>query len=120
MCSNQQKLVPILLLQGIKFTTLKTMCCVCARSLSSFGLFASPWTVTQQAPVHGIFQARLLEQVAFPIPGDLPNPGIEPESLARDVDGLFTTVSPKKPLKTMLLLLLLLSRFSRVRLCVTP
>ena len=73
MCSNQQKLVPILLLQGIKFTTLKTMCCVCARSLSSFGLFASPWTVTQQAPVHGIFQARLLEQVAFPIPGDLPN-----------------------------------------------
>ena len=27
--------------------------------------------------VHGIFQARTLEWVAFPSPGDLPNPGIE-------------------------------------------
>ena len=28
--------------------------------------------------VHGILQARILEWVAFPSPGDLPNPGIEP------------------------------------------
>ena len=28
--------------------------------------------------VHGIFQARILEWVAFPSPGDLLNPGIEP------------------------------------------
>ena len=28
--------------------------------------------------VHGIFQARILEWVAFPTPGDLPDPGIEP------------------------------------------
>ena len=26
--------------------------------------------------VHGILQARILEWVAFPSPGDLPNPGI--------------------------------------------
>ena len=32
--------------------------------------------------VHGILQAGILEWVAFPSPGDLPNPGIELESLA--------------------------------------
>ena len=31
--------------------------------------------------VHGILQTRILEWVAMPPPGDLPNPGIEPESL---------------------------------------
>ena len=30
--------------------------------------------------VHGILQARILERVAFPFPGDLTNPGIEPRS----------------------------------------
>ena len=30
--------------------------------------------------VHGIFQARVLEWVPFPFPGDLPDPGIEPGS----------------------------------------
>ena len=32
--------------------------------------------------VHGILQARLLEWVAFPFSGDLPNPGTELRSLA--------------------------------------
>ena len=30
--------------------------------------------------VHGILQARILEWVAFPSPGNLPKPGIEPRS----------------------------------------
>ena len=30
--------------------------------------------------VHGILQARIQEWVAFPTPGDLPNPGIKPRS----------------------------------------
>ena len=30
--------------------------------------------------VHGILQARILEWVAFPFSGDLPNPGIKPRS----------------------------------------
>ena len=30
--------------------------------------------------VHGIFQARTLEWVAIPTPGDRPEPGIEPTS----------------------------------------
>ena len=33
------------------------------------------------SPVHGIFQARILEWLPLPTPGDLPNPRIEPTSL---------------------------------------
>ena len=38
--------------------------------------------------VRGILQARILEWVAFPFSGDLPNPGIEPRSPASQVDSL--------------------------------
>ena len=38
--------------------------------------------------VHGILQARILERAAFPSPGDLPNPGIEPSSPALQADSL--------------------------------
>ena len=47
--------------------------------------------------VHGIFQARILE-LPFPIPGDLPNPGIEPASLVSPAltGKFFTTEAPRK------------------------
>ena len=38
--------------------------------------------------VHGILQARILEWVAFPFSGNLPNPGIEPRSPALQADSL--------------------------------
>ena len=38
--------------------------------------------------VHGIFQARILEWVAFSSPGDLPNPGFEPRSPTLQADSL--------------------------------
>ena len=37
---------------------------------------------------HGILQDRILEWVAFPFPGDLLNPGIEPMSPALQADSL--------------------------------
>ena len=37
---------------------------------------------------HGILQARILEWVTIPSPGDLPNPRIEPRSPALQVDSL--------------------------------
>ena len=46
--------------------------------------------------VHGISQARILEWVAFPSPGDLPNPGVESKSPASS-GGFFTTEPPGKP-----------------------
>jgi len=47
-----------------------------------------------------IVQARRLEWVAISPPGDLPDPGIKPASLASSAlaGGFFTTVSPGKPL----------------------
>ena len=38
--------------------------------------------------VHGILQARILEWIAIPSPGDLPDPGIEPGSPALQADSL--------------------------------
>ena len=49
--------------------------------------------------VHEILQARILEWVAFPSPGDLPNPGIEPRSPALQEDSL-PCESPGKPKNT--------------------
>ena len=38
--------------------------------------------------VQGILQARILEWVAFPFSGDLPNPGIKPRSLTLQANSL--------------------------------
>ena len=52
--------------------------------------------------VHGISQARTLEWAALPL-GDLPGPGIEPESLASPARAarFFTTEPPGGPLGTL-------------------
>ena len=46
--------------------------------------------------VHGILQARILEWLPFPTPGDLPTRGTEPVSLLSPTvaGGFFTTVLP--------------------------
>ena len=45
--------------------------------------------------VHGIIQEEYWRGLPFPSPGHLPNPGIEPESSALQVDSLPTEVSGK-------------------------
>ena len=57
-----------------------------------------PWTVCSP-PVHGILQARILEWVPFPSPGDVPNPGIKPRSPAWQADTL-PPEPPGKPTKS--------------------
>ena len=69
--------------------------CVCVWScFSCIWLFVTLWTVSPPgSSAHGILQARILEWVPCPPPGDLPNPGIEPTShtsLAL-AGGFFTT-----------------------------
>ena len=49
-------------------------------------------------PVHGILQARILEWVAIPSPGDLPNLGIKPRSPTLEADSL-PAEPPEKPLR---------------------
>ena len=72
--------------------------CVGACILSHVRLFATTWTVACQAPLI-IFQARILEWVAIPSPGDLPDLGIEPSSLTSPAlaGGSFITEPPEKP-----------------------
>ena len=54
----------------------------CARLLSHVQLFAAPWTVTHQAPLYvGFSKQEHWSGLPFPTPGDLPEPGIKPESL---------------------------------------
>ena len=46
--------------------------------------------------VHGIFQATILEWIAFPFSRDLPNPGIKPRSPSLPADSLPAEL-PGKP-----------------------
>ena len=53
------------------------------------------WTVARQAPLSMEFSRQeYWSGLSFPTPGDLPYPGIEPESLACPTlaGGFFTTV----------------------------
>ena len=57
-------------------------------------------TVAHQAPLSmGFSRQENWSGLIFPTPGDLPNPGIEPMSLASSAlaGGLFTTEPPEKP-----------------------
>ena len=51
--------------------------------------FATPWTVACQAPLSmGFPRQEYWSGLPFPSPGNLPNPGIQPESPAVQVDSL--------------------------------
>ena len=64
------------------------------QSLSRVWLFATPWTVTRQAPLSmGFPRQEYRSGLPFPSPGDRPTPGIEPTFLAL-AGGFFTTETP--------------------------
>ena len=69
------------------------VCCVCS-VIQSYLTLCNPMDYSQPgSSVHGIFQTRLLEEVAVPPLGDLPDSGIKPVSLRSPAlaGGLFTT-----------------------------
>ena len=73
----------------------------CAQSLSHVRLFATPWTVARQAPLSmGTSPGKNTGVGCHALPGDLPNPGIEPMSPALQVDSLLTEL-PGKPGKSV-------------------
>ena len=58
-----------------------------AKSLSCVRLFVTPWTVARQAPLSmGFSRQEHWSGLPCPPPGDLPDPGIEPESPTFQVD----------------------------------
>ena len=62
-------------------------------------LFFDPWIIACQSPLSmGFPRQDYWSGSPFPSPGDLPNPGIEPESPAWE-GGFFTTEPTEKSLK---------------------
>ena len=70
---------------------------ISAQSLSCVWLFVTPWTAAHQAPL--FFSGKNWSGLPFPPPRDLPDPGIEPTSLASPAlpGGFFNTSPPEKP-----------------------
>ena len=68
------------------------------KSLSRVRLFATPWTVADQAPRSmGFSRQEYWSGLPFPSPGDLPNPGIEPGSPALQTDALLSEPQCRRP-----------------------
>ena len=66
--------------------------------LSLVQLLVTPWTAAHQVPLsRGFPRQEYWSGLPFPSPGDLPNPGIKPKSLAL-ADRFFTTELPGKSL----------------------
>ena len=75
------------------------MCVYVSHSVMSDS-FETPWTIACQAPLSlGLSRQEYWSGLPFPLPWDLPNPGIEPASLVSPVlaGGFSTTESPGKP-----------------------
>ena len=89
-----------------RLAALSTFCAACVLAQLCPTLWTL-WTIAHQAPVSMEFSRQeYWNGLPFPTPGDIPNPGMEPRFPTLQADSL-----PSEPL---------LSRFSRVRLCVTP
>ena len=60
--------------------------CMCAQSCAALQF---PWTVAHQSPLSmGFSRQEYWDGLAFPTPGDLPNPGIEPRPPTLQADSL--------------------------------
>ena len=69
--------------------------------LSRVQLFVTPWTVAYQAPASlGFSKQEYWSGLPFPSPGDLPDPGIEPESPTFYADALLSEPPGKIKLKS--------------------
>ena len=66
------------------------------KSLSRVRLFATLWTVGYQPPPSmGFSRQKHWSGLPFPSPGDLPDPGIEPQSPALQTDALLSETTGK-------------------------
>ena len=83
------------LLMGTKWSAIGSLK-VKVKSLSHVQLFATPWIVAYQVPLSmGFPRQEYWSGLPFPSPGELPDPGIEPESPAL-AGGFFTAEPPGK------------------------
>ena len=63
--------------------TVQKLQCISVHAWSVVSSSATPWTITHQAPLSmGFFKEEYCSEFPFPSLGNLPDPGIEPMSLA--------------------------------------
>ena len=64
----------------------------------------TPWAIAHEAPLSMEFRQEYWSMLPFPTPGDLPDPGIEPESPTSPalVGRLFTAEPHRKPSQQLL------------------
>ena len=85
--------------------------CAHAQSLSIVSDSCDPMNYSPPvSSVHGVFQAGILEWLPFPLPGDLPDPGIEPAATALQAVSLPYESPAAAAAKSL----------QSVRLCATP
>ena len=84
---------PLVLWSGVRVLPTSAVPLVLPLCVSVAQSYLTLWNPMGCSPpgfsVHGISQARILEWFAIPSPGDLPDPGVEPESPAL-AGGFFT------------------------------
>ena len=76
--------------------------CIHAQLLSNIRFFVTPWTTACQAPLYmGFSRQEYWSGLPLPPPGNLPDPGIKPESPASPAlsGGFFNTEPPGKPMR---------------------
>ena len=74
---------------------------MCAQSFSHVQLFVISWTAAHQDPLSmGFPSQEYWSELPFPSPGDLPHPGIKPESPIL-AGGFFTTEPPGSPMSML-------------------
>ena len=94
---------------------------VCMLPFSRVWPFQDLMDCSRQAPLSmGFSRQEYRSGLPFPSPGDLPYPRIEPTSPAMQADSLPLSQQGFPMCYGNMLLLLLLSHFSCVRLCATP
>ena len=89
-----------LFVQGKTGKFLQRSVCVCMHVISRVQLFVTSWTIALQALLSTEFSRQeYWSGFPFPSPGDLPDPGIKPGSLASlaSAGRFFTTVPAGKP-----------------------
>ena len=75
-------------------------------------LFATLWTVACQDPLPmGFSRQEYWSGLSFPLPGDLPNPGLEPRSSALQVDPFLSEPTGKHKVTGVVILTLLQGNF---------
>ena len=77
----------------------QVMVCMCTQSLCHVLLFETPWTVAHQTPLFMEFpRQEYWSRLPLSSPGDLPNPGNKPTSLALAGELFTTEPNPHRPL----------------------